>query len=293
MVQNSIRKDFIDVMKTGNISVMKLILDNGFSLDTEILCEAVKIGDISVLEWLYEMECPSNIQVLVAALQSENTSMMDFIDTSYGPWKYNIVRYIVKENKIAIKWLTKKQLLVDTRIILSDPSINEIERKILNALVWLNSNGIISDNKAHMVAVSKGYLNVLKWLYVNDRFVPTKELFREAVKNSDVRIMQWLKEIGCPNTINAFSDVIEYTTADVIPPKLHKSNINIAGIYSLMELLKTPLSTYKDCIDKNDLYMLMILYGDKDNQDLTQETLNYARNLNHHDIANWIEKKIC
>lgn len=155
-------------IKSGNLANIKWLRVMGYPLDKRVFSYAVEFGNLNIVEWLCENTCPFDEEWLfMDAIRSGNLDLIQWLYYHHYPLgRFTLYDAVETGNLDLIKWI-------------------------------LYSCGPDDDLNVFDVGIRTGNLNIVKLLslygYSCDRLSMVS-----AIKDSNLSIIKWLTENGCP-----------------------------------------------------------------------------------------------
>jgi hypothetical protein len=304
-MENNAEWTMAGAAKTGNISILRWMIKNGYTLCELAATQAVKGNQLRTLKWLIRRGCNLNNMIVSHAAKCGFIDILKYLvcdvkspihDAGYfaaSNGHLQIVKFLhsVDESTLfevcegaarsgnleILKFAYERGYSIEHDFTCSD----------VNILIWLLNNNHISPN----INISKrvawdGNLECLQFLYHNNFPVLDKDVFTKAVRGQNIDMINWLHSLRCPFDKSATKAAVGMASPE----------IKIRGSLIILKLLVEwgceldddvcPLAAYH-----GDLEMLQYLYGC--GCKLNESVLQRAATNGHLHVIIWARKQGC
>ena len=160
--------------KHGHLHILQWTLEcDLFHELNESTCEDAAFGGrLTILQWLYEHNCPFDIRTYLGAAKAGHVHILQWVHSIYRKTK----------GDKGYDWCLKQILC-----------LHAAKCGHLEALMWLRRRGFSWDEQACEYAAKNGYLEVLKWLRQNG--CPwNKQRCEAVVQKGYSELSQWIRD---------------------------------------------------------------------------------------------------
>jgi hypothetical protein len=163
---------FVEAAKCGNLEIMKLMKDLGYSWEDDYSCSifsaAAEGGNLDVMKWLHASECPNSVWTFARAARRGNIENMDWLLSIGSPFDASTF---------------------ETAIYFGNYDVME----------WCLANNFPADSTSFNAAVMNGDINLLNWLRER-KFPWNRSIFANAKSDGKREIIEWLNANLTPET---------------------------------------------------------------------------------------------
>ncbi len=186
--------------KAGLHSILLPVLRNlGFKLSNRLFQLAAEKGNIKILDWLRDNDCPWHEQTFLTAINHGDLYLCMWLKRDGCPWDASTFFMAAgKNSKLHIlQWLQENGCPWDEQTYY--PAVMEGN---LDAVRWLRENGCPWDEQTFLAAALQENLDLMKWLLLNN--CPWDYRTFDAISDSAISdrgnnmILEWLIENHCP-----------------------------------------------------------------------------------------------
>lgn len=201
----------------GDLDILKWMRDNGCPVASLAYKHAASNGKLEILKWLYSEgnDVFVNIYDLSReAIRGGHIHVLEWLVDIKYPLASSGYRVAASKGRIDVfKWLLEKNVAMDADCVL----VIAAAEGHLDMLKWLRAEGYPWDNSLCPIAVSNSQVEVLKWAiengcpyYLEDCLDVLAQVrhnteFNPCVRN-DLEMMQYLHSIGCQFNKSVFCE---------------------------------------------------------------------------------------
>lgn len=179
-----------EAARGGHIYTIKFLCKQGHKLCEKDFIGGAKFagetGDITILEYLINKQCPRNAKVFAAAAYGGNINVLYWLMQHNFPWDKRAIESAIDNNQlVALKWLYKRRVIMEGTLPLVINTSN------IDILKWCISKKIFS--LSIVSAVTKGDIIAAQLIYDDDKDInKSKILYDIAIQNDDIVMVEWL-----------------------------------------------------------------------------------------------------
>lgn len=232
-------------VKSGNIDMLEYLKENGCKISRYAMINAAEQKQLSIMKWLYANECPLHIDVFNQALKHYDILVIKWLLENKCPCDSDTLQYAIHTGNLKlIKVLIKKKCKVNHEVFFE--AVKKGNLDILEYIykfyekIRFDINEYLSDNEydIYLYAIKSKNIDVLYWLEKN-RYTNIKRQLNleEAAETGDVNIVKWFVQRGC--------NIERYTLRGAI-------------ISNNIELIQYLLTDRGNTIDYNELNYLKL-----------------------------------
>ena len=200
--------DGYDIMETGaKVGSIEMIeyasSKQGDKCDKSICNIAVEYGQLAILRYLHENNCPCDDKIMGIAVEYGQLEILEYLHETYH-YPYED-KFYQKETlcDIAVRYnqLEILEFLIEEGVRYNKKICNvAVQFGYLEILKFLIKKGIHCNERICDVAAKSGQVEVLKYLYKYG-FVCDRKTFREGAWYGKIKVLRYLDEIGIERSI--------------------------------------------------------------------------------------------
>jgi len=197
-----------EAARGGNLNVLQYLRENNCPMNELCYSEAARGGHMHILRWLQEINCSSNTWSYIMAIQGGFYHVIQWLDSQQCPfnewsftWSINEDDYSSDDTEIHMLTCAKAR-----GYNINDPplvSTMAAQHGQLDILKWLKEKNLPWDEWTTAAAAYAGHLHILQWLRQHD--CPWNHLTIKAAQDrGHDLISEWAKSQGCPRPRSSY-----------------------------------------------------------------------------------------
>jgi hypothetical protein len=272
-----------NIYKSNMIELVKLLLNNGYTMNLETLKIAIKHDNNNIVKFLIDNNCPipPNENIINYTLELNRLTTLSIIEVLIEKgFKFdnNSIKIAIRKYNITnIKFLINNKCLLDNDIIyyiLNIKANDKYKIDIINLLIGIEYK---IDNNICYNILNYSNLEVIK-LIIDYKFSYDKNIINIIIKKNNLNIIKYLV-----NTNHEFGN-------SIINNAIENDNIELVN-YLIDIKCQFNIDTMNYAIKKSNIQVINYLLDNKYN--FSSNTINYAIETNNLAFINYLIDNNC
>lgn len=200
--------------ENGSLNCLKFSFENNFNWDEKTTYEAARKGRLDCLEFAHKNECELSEMVIFASAVNGHLDCLKYsFDYKFPGFSNEVYDYIYQRTALnghldCLKYLEEKNISNSNE--LDNPSgenscVNAIKNNHIDCFKFLHEKGWPSKPEVCQLAIEKGNLELIKYLYENNitwdsyknEYFCTYAIEAPYEEDKKLEILEYLYSVGC------------------------------------------------------------------------------------------------
>jgi hypothetical protein len=174
----------------GSVSLFNWVVAKGATWEKTTTCSAAALfGNVELLRWLREHDCPWDEESCRRAAAFEHFETLKWLRQHHCPWdEQTMGEAAYTGNMEMLSWLLEQGAPVDESVCADAAQVGQLE-----ALQWLRERGCPWDEECCNAAAESGHWDVVMWARQHGCDWDEDVCLREVVFNGQLEVLRWMR----------------------------------------------------------------------------------------------------